>query len=283
MTPSDKLTAARARARFARLVAGPKREFDLAEAALVVAAEDDPRCDVARGLRLLDEWGREGAARLGGERGADRLAAFNAFMFEELGFAGNRQNYYDPRNSLLNQVLERRTGIPITLSIVYCEVGRRAGLAAQGIGFPGHFLVRVGGESDQDTLVDPFNGAVVDEENCQELLDNMYGGQVPLGAEHLRPATAREIIIRLLRNLKGIYSQAHLHRQALAVVERILLLSPQDFDERRDRGALLVQLGRYAEAVTDLKTYLNFSPGAPDAEAVREQLKRAHNLSAMLN
>lgn len=283
MTPSDKLSAARARARFARLVAGPGREFDLAEAALVVAAEDDPRCDVARGLRLLDEWGREGAARLGGERGADRLAAFNAFMFEELGFAGNRQNYYDPRNSLLNQVLERRTGIPITLSIVYCEVGRRAGLAAQGIGFPGHFLVRVGGESDQDTLVDPFNGAVVDEENCQELLDNMYGGQVPLGAEHLRPATAREIIIRLLRNLKGIYSQAHLHRRALAVVERILLLSPQDFDERRDRGALLVQLGRYAEAVTDLKTYLNFSPGAPDAEAVREQLKRAHNLSAMLN
>lgn len=283
MTPSDKLTAAQARARFARLVAGPKREFDLAEAALLIAAEDDPRCDVARGLRLLDEWGREGAARLGGERGADRLAAFNAFMFEELGFAGNRQNYYDPRNSLLNQVLERRTGIPITLSIVYCEVGRRAGLAAQGIGFPGHFLVRVGGESDQDTLVDPFNGAVVDEENCQELLDNMYGGQVPLGAEHLRPATAREIIIRLLRNLKGIYSQAHLHRRSLAVVERILLLSPQDFDERRDRGALLVQLGRYAEAVTDLKTYLNFSPGAPDAEAVREQLKRAHNLSAMLN
>lgn len=283
MTPSDKLTAAQARARFARLVAGPKREFDLAEAALLIAAEDDPRCDVARGLRLLDEWGREGAARLGGERGAARLAAFNAFMFEELGFAGNRQNYYDPRNSLLNQVLERRTGIPITLSIVYCEVGRRAGLAAQGIGFPGHFLVRVGDESDQDTLIDPFNGAVVDEENCQELLDNMYGGQVPLGAEHLRPATAREIIIRLLRNLKGIYSQAHLHRRALAVVERILLLSPQDFDERRDRGALLVQLGRYAEAVTDLKTYLNFSPGAPDAEAVREQLKRAHNLSAMLN
>ena len=283
MTPSDKLTAARARARFARLVAGPAREFDLAEAALLVAAEDDPRCDVARCLKLLDEWGREGGARLGGESGADRIAAFNAFIFEELGFAGNRQDYYDPRNSFLNQVLERRTGIPITLSIVYCEVGRRAGLVAQGVGFPGHFLVRVGGESEQSRLVDPFNGVVIGEENCQELLDNMYGGQVPLRAEHLRPATAREIIIRLLRNLKGIYSEAHLHRRALAVVERILLLAPQAFDERRDRGALLVRFGRYAEAVTDLKTYLNFSPGAPDAEAVREQLKKMQVRQAMLN
>ncbi|HVF87355.1 MAG TPA: transglutaminase-like domain-containing protein [Pyrinomonadaceae bacterium] len=283
MTPSDKIVAGDSRGRFARLALRANYEFDLAEAALLIAAEDDPRCDVARCLALLDEWGGEAQTRLGDKRGAARIAAFNSFIFEELGFAGNQQNYYDPRNSLLNQVLERRTGIPITLSIVYCEVGRRAGLKAEGVGFPGHFMVRVGEELDGGVLVDPFNRDVLDEEDCQERLDNMYGGQVPLTAEHLRPATSREIIIRLLRNLKGIYAGAHLHRRALAVVERILLLSPQAFDERRDRGALLAQLGRYAEAVADLKTYLAFSPNAPDTDAVREQLKRAHNLAAMLN
>ncbi len=283
MTPSDKLAAAEARGRFARLALRADREFDLAEAALLVAAEDDSRCDVARGLALLDEWGEEARARLAAERGVEKIAAFNSFMFEELGFAGNQQNYYDPRNSLLNQVLERRTGIPITLSIVYCEVARRAGLSAAGVGFPGHFLVRVGEEFNEGRLVDPFNRTIVDEEECQERLDSVYGGQVPLITEHLRPATSREIIIRLLRNLKGIYAPAHLHRRALAVVERILLLAPQAFDERRDRGALLAQLGRYAESVADLKTYLAFSPNAPDADAVREQLKRAHNLAAMRN
>ncbi|MDQ3684216.1 MAG: transglutaminase-like domain-containing protein [Acidobacteriota bacterium] len=283
MTPFDKLAAADSRGRFARLALRPDREFNVAEASLLVAAEDDSRCDVARCLALLDEWGGEAQTRLRDERGAARIAAFNSFMFEELGFAGNQQNYHDPRNSFLNRVLERRTGIPITLSIVYREVARRAGLSAAGIGFPGHFLVRVAEGFSEGLLVDPFNRTIVDEEDCQEWLDNMYGGQVPLTAEHLRTATPREIIIRLLRNLKGIYAGAHLHRRALAVIERILLLAPQAFDERRDRGALLVQLGRYAEAVADLKTYLTFSPNAPDADAVREQLKRAHNLAAMRN
>ncbi|HVF27621.1 MAG TPA: tetratricopeptide repeat protein [Pyrinomonadaceae bacterium] len=283
MTPSDKIAAADSRGRFARLALRPDREFNVAEVALLVAAEDDPRCDVGRCLALLDEWGGEAQTRLGDERGAARIAAFNSFMFEELGFTGNQQNYYDPRNSFLNQVLERRTGIPITLSIVYREVARRAGLSAVGVGFPGHFLVRVAEGFSEGLLVDPFNRAIVDEQDCQEWLDDMYGAQVPLTAEHLRTATPREIIIRLLGNLKGIYAGAHLHRRALAVVERILLLAPQAFDERRDRGAVLAQLGRYAEAVTDFKTYLAFSPNAPDADAVREQLKRAHNLAAMLN
>ncbi len=285
MTPADKLIASDVRTRFARLVLRPDRRFDLAEAALLVAAEEDPRCDVARCFAQLDELGIEARARLESERGASKVAAFNQYMFDNLDFIGNRQDYYDPRNSLLNHVLRRHTGIPITLSIVYIEVGWRAGLRTEGVGLPGHFIVRVrpDEESDEAMLVDPFNRAVIDEEDCQERLDVVYNGQVPLTANHMQAATPREIVIRLLRNLKAVYAQAHLHRRALAAVERILLLAPQALDEHRDRGALLAHLGRYAEAITDLRTYLNFSPDATDAEAVREQLKRVHAHLAALN
>ena len=181
--------------------------------------------------------------------------------FDEQGFAGNQSEYYDPRNSLLNHVLDRRTGIPITLSVVYIEVGRRAGLRVEGVGLPGHFIVRVG-DDDGAALVDPFHGTTIDEDDCQQRLDIVYGGQVPLTDEHLRATSTHEILVRLLRNLKAIYTQSQLYARALAVVERILLLAPHALDERRDRGLLLAQLGRFSPAIADLQTYLGFVPNA---------------------
>ena len=284
MTPADKLVMAEARSRFASLVMRLDQEIDLAEAALLVAAEDAPHCNVAHSRALLEEFGAEARARIAHQPGG-AISVFNQYIFEELGFVGNQTAYYDPRNSLLNYVLERRIGIPITLSVVYMEVGRRAGLRVDGVALPGHFIVRVHslGDSDAATLVDPFRGKVIDEEDCQERLDVVYNGQVPLDREHLQTATSREIMVRLLRNLKAIYVQAQLHRRALATVERILLLGPHLLDERRDRGALLAQLNRLHEAIADTQTYLKFAPGAPDADTVREGLKNMRIRLAMLN
>ncbi|HEX8423080.1 MAG TPA: transglutaminase-like domain-containing protein, partial [Pyrinomonadaceae bacterium] len=284
MTPAGKLLMVEARRRFARLLAQPDASIELAHAALLVAAEERPGLDVEHYRARLYELGlaaRERIAQAGEE--STPIVALNKFIFEELGFNGNQTNYYDPRNSLLSDVLERRTGIPITLSIVYMEIGRRAGVHVEGIGLPGHFIVRAQAAGGEPVLVDPFNGRIVDAEDCQERLDTIYGGQAPLTDAHLRPVPTREILARLLRNLKGIYAQAGLYRRALSIIERILLVAPAAIEERRDRGALLAQLGRYSEASLDVRAYLKRAPNAPDAERVKEQLKNMQTQLARLN
>src|SRR5918997_6460465 len=275
MTPADKVAAAEVRRRFAAEASRPEGEVDLARAALLIGAEEEPRrADVGRCLARLDEMAEEARARAV-RRGGSKVEALNKYLFEELGFVGNESDYYDPRNSMLHQVLARRVGIPITLSVVYIEVGRRAGLRVEGVGLPGHFVVRAfEGEDDEGVLVDPFNRRATDAEECQGRIDLIYDGRLELSGEHLRAVGARSILARMLANLKAVYVRAGLHRQALSAVERILLLAPSDLDERRDRGMLLAQLGRLHEAVADTQTYLNLSPDAADADAVREQLKR---------
>ncbi|HWW76355.1 MAG TPA: transglutaminase-like domain-containing protein [Pyrinomonadaceae bacterium] len=283
MTPADKLAAAEARAGFAAEVSRPEAEIDLARAALLVGVEEEPaRANVERCLARLDEMGEEARARAVA-RGGSRVAALNEYLFSEQGFVGNETDYYDPRNSILQQVLGRRTGIPITLSIVYIEVGRRAGLRVEGVGLPGHFVVRAWEMEGEGVLVDPFNRRTTDAEECQSRLDVIYDGRVTLSDEHLRPVGARAILARLLGNLKAVYVNAQLYARALAAVERIMLVAPHDLEERRDRGMLLAQLGRYAEAIADTQTYLNLSPDAADADAVREQLKKMQVRQAMLN
>jgi regulator of sirC expression with transglutaminase-like and TPR domain len=283
MTPADKLAAAEARSRFAAEVSRPEAEIDLARAALLVGAEEEPgRASVERCLARLDEMGEEARARAVA-RGGSRVEALNEYLFSEQSFVGNETDYYDPRNSMLQQVLGRRTGIPITLSIVYIEVGRRAGLRVEGVGLPGHFVVRAWEDGGEGVLVDPFNRRTTDAEECQSRLDVIYDGQVTLSGEHLRAVGARAILARLLGNLKAVYVNAQLYVRALAAVERSMLVAPHDLEERRDRGMLLAQLGRYAEAVADTQTYLNLSPDASDADAVREQLKKMQVRQAMLN
>lgn len=284
MTPADKVAAAEVRRRFASEVARSGVEVDLARAALLVGAEEEPRhADVESCLARLDEMGEEARARAV-RRGGSRVEALNSYLFDELGFTGNESDYYDPRNSMLHQVLGRQMGIPITLSVVYIEIGRRAGLRVEGVGLPGHFIVRAfENDEDEGVLVDPFNRRATDPEECQGRIDVIYDGRLELSEEHLRAVSARSILARMLGNLKAVYVRAGLFRRALAAVERLLLLAPSDLDERRDRGMLLAQLDQLHEAVADTQTYLNLSPNAPDADAVREQLKKMQARLAMLN
>jgi regulator of sirC expression with transglutaminase-like and TPR domain len=201
-----------------------------------------------------------------------------------MGFAGNQLDYYDPRNSFLNHVIDRRTGIPITLSILYMEVGRRAGLEVEGIGLPSHFIVRASHpDSIEGTLVDPFHGTVLSLEDCQDRLDTIYDGRVPLTKEHLRASRKREILARMLTNLKLVYVQAKMYRQALAVVERIQMVAPETTGEHRDRAALLMQLDRLAEAIAETETYLRLAPRATDADEARERLHLLQRQLAMRN
>lgn len=285
MTPAEKIAVLEARRHFELAAGQPDAAINLAHAALLIAAEDEPRFEVSKYRALLYEMGLEARRRVEATRDTP-VAALNDYVFAELGFTGNQQHYYDPRNSLLNHVLERRTGIPITLSIVYIEIARRAGLHAEGIGLPGHFIARVRRDEgdERGTMVDPFHGYIVDEDDCQQRLDVIYNGQLQLSPEHLRPATTREILVRLLRNLKGVYAQAALYREAVAAVERILVLAPDAADERRDRGLLLAQLGRLPEAIAELERYLaSASLAATDEEKTREELKKMHMRLAMLN
>jgi regulator of sirC expression with transglutaminase-like and TPR domain len=281
MTPASKLLAREMRQAFAAEVAKPDETIRLEYAALLVAAEDEAHLnvDVVEYLLRLAGLGIEARERVAAAPGL-AVEAFNRFMFDEAGFAGNQINYDEPANSFLNRVLERRTGIPITLSIIYMEVGRKAGLEVDGIGLPGHFIVRAR-ESDalESTFVDPFHGKTLEREDCQDRLDQVYNGQVALTDEHLRAATTRQILVRLLTNLKAIYARANSYRQTLAIIDRILLLSPLDAGEHRDRGIILSQLERLPEAIDELEAYLQMASNASDTAQVREQLhalKRRH-------
>jgi regulator of sirC expression with transglutaminase-like and TPR domain len=283
MTPADKLAAAEVRGRFAAEVLQPDGAINLARAALLVGGEEEPRrFDLDRCLALLEEMGEAARARIRSGEGS-AVEALNSYLFEGQGFTGDEADYYDPRNSMLHHVLARRKGIPITLSIVYIEVGRRAGLRVEGVGLPGHFLVRASADEGEGVLVDPFNRRLTDREECQKRLDVIYDGQLALREEHLRAVGVRDILARALGNLKAVYIQAQLFRRALSAVERILLLTPHDLEERRDRGMLLAQLDRFPEAIAETQNYLNLSPDASDAEAVSEQLKKMHLRQAMLN
>lgn len=286
MTPASKLRACEVRRAFAEEVARPDGAIRLDYAALLIGAEDEAAkvVDVGDYLSRLDSWAEVARRRLASSATPTPVEAFNRFMFEELGFVGNKSDYYDPRNSYLNEVMDRRTGIPITLSILYMAVARRAGLEVKGVGLPGHFITRVREvDSRHSTLVDPFHGKSIDRDECQDRLDEIYSGQVALRDEHLRAVTTSDILVRVLTNLKTVYARAGLYRQALAAVERILLIKPDAADELRDRGAFLAQLDRLAEAIAHTAAYLQLRPEAPDAKEILEQLKAMRRRQAVLN
>jgi regulator of sirC expression with transglutaminase-like and TPR domain len=240
---------------------------DLAQAALLIACEEYPDLDVPRYLRRLDGLGRAVAARVDDRRDESAVRGLNSLLFDEEGFRGNVEDYYDPRNSFLNDVLDRRTGIPITLSTIYIEVGRRARLPVDGIGLPGHFIVRVG-----TTLVDPFHGGVIlSEDDCQKRLDRIYGGRVKLDDTMLAPCERKTILARTLRNLKSIYTKAEDFTRALNVVELLLRVEPESLEDMRDRGMLHAALDCYALAASELEEYLRRSGNAPGNDQVRQK------------
>jgi regulator of sirC expression with transglutaminase-like and TPR domain len=193
-------------------------------------------------------------------------------LFVRRAFAGNRKAYYDPRNSFLNDVLDRSTGIPLTLGMVLLEVGWRLGLPLEGVNFPGHFLVRYRGDA-VDLLIDPFDaGKVRFADQAQELLDQLYGGMVRVQDPFLRTATRRDMLVRLLSNLKSVYVNVGDHVRALAVVERLLVIQPESRADLRARGLLLARMGRREEAMAQLQEYLDLTPGAGDQERIKSMM-----------
>ncbi|HEX6135207.1 MAG TPA: transglutaminase-like domain-containing protein [Longimicrobiales bacterium] len=259
-----------ARARFADAVRLPEPDVDLAQAALLIAAEEYPQLAPEPYLRRLDELSERVRDRLWNETAPIVvLQELSRVLFEEEGFRGNRMEYYDPRNSFLNDVIDRRLGIPITLSILYLEVGWRLDLPLQGVNFPGHFLVRYAGEAMQ-LLIDPFQGGMLRfEDEAQDLLDHVYGGSVRMQPEFLRVADRHDILVRLLSNLKGNYLNRRDDVRALSAIERILLVRQDSADDERDRGIVLTRLGREREAASALLRYLDLVPDAPDTARVR--------------
>lgn len=245
------------RQRFTREVRLAEGDLDLARVALLVAQEQYPQLPVDMYLARLDGLAEEVRGRLGQETAPlIVLQELTRTLYERHHFRGNTEAYYDPRNSFLNDVLDRRKGIPLTLGIVLLEVGWRVGLPLEGVAFPHHFLVRYRG-AGLDLLLDPFKGGEARfEDEAQDLLDRVYGGMVRVQPSFLRTASRRDMLIRLLNNLKSIYLNTGDHVKALGVVERILLLRPDAAPERRTLGVLLARMGRRAEAVEELRRYL---------------------------
>lgn len=268
---------------FARRVRRADSAIDLAAAALEIARVEHPELDARPSLAELDRLAAAARAE-GWERDPlRRLHRLREFLFEEQGFQGNAADYYDPRNSCLNDVLERRRGIPITLSLVLVEVGRRLDLALHGIGLPAHFIVGFQGGGCR-VLLDPFHGgAVLTPEGCQEVVSRAVGRRVAIREEHLVPVTKRQFLARMLNNLKAIYFKRQAWDKALGVAERLHLLDPDNASELRDRGAALVHLGELQRAACDWESYLQSCPEAPDAEAVRARLRRVRQALAALN
>ncbi len=247
-----------------------ERDLGLARCALLVAKEEYAQLPVERYLARLDQLAEEVKDRLATETaGPVVLQELIRTLYDRHGLRGNPEAYYDPRNSFLNDVLDRGLGIPLTLSIILLEVGWRLGLPLEGINFPHHFLVRYNGVA-QRLLIDPFDPEKLRfEDQAQELLDNHYGGMVRMRKDFLRTASKREIILRLLTNLKGIYANARDDVRALAVSERVLMVRPGALDELRDSGVLLARLGRSDEALERLGRYLTLAPEAEDVDQVR--------------
>jgi regulator of sirC expression with transglutaminase-like and TPR domain len=274
----------RIRADFARLVKRPEAKFDLARAALLIAAEANPNVDVDGEIHTLESWASQLRAQLDPSwNNLQKLARLRNFVYEELRFRGDHRDYYSPSNSLLNEVMGRRLGVPLTLSIIFMELGWRVGMPLEGVGFPGHFLVRLAGEP-LDLLLDPYErGTSVHEEDCRRMLHDLSDGKLELSDGHLASISKREMIVRLLMNLKGAYLRADDDVNALAAVDRLLLLKPDDLDEVRDRGLLLYRLQRYVPALEALLRYLDEGPDAPDREAMEEHARNLRTLVATLN
>ena len=268
--------------RFSRLVSGPDDAVDLAEASLLIASEEYPGLDIARYLGRLDAMGRDVRESLGREPSA-AVEALNRYLFKQEGFHGNQDDYYDPRNSFLNDVIDRRTGIPITLSTVYIEVARRAGLDVFGVGLPGHFLVRAEAPG-RAVLVDPFHGgAVLSEADCQKRLDRVFEGRVRLGPAMLAPCSRKAILARMLRNLKAIYVKADDYPRALRTIDLLLSLDPRSAEDLRDRGLLHAAFDCYALAAADLEACVALAPAAPEAAALKAKITEMRSKAARLN
>jgi regulator of sirC expression with transglutaminase-like and TPR domain len=272
----------RIRADFAALATRRGDSIPLAEAALLIAAEEYPALDVNVYLSRLDALAddiREAVDNARDVREAGTLLA--RFLREDEGFRGNADEYYDPRNSFLNEVLDRRQGIPITLSILYMEVARRLGMAVHGVGLPGHFLVLL---AEAGTYVDPFHGEVdLREEDCARRMHERFGDDMTFDRAMLAPQSNRQILTRMLRNLREIYRNQADDQRALAALDRLVLLNPHAAFLYRERATLLGQFGQYQRALRDVEQVRKLQPGVRRSERFRNWRRFLREMAARMN
>jgi regulator of sirC expression with transglutaminase-like and TPR domain len=266
----------------ATLAADPAAPLDLAEVALELAREEYPSLDVEATLAELAALAREVRPRLRGGLAA-RVQALGRYLFHDLGFHGNERDYYDPRNSYLNDVLDRRTGLPITLSAIAIAVGTRAGMEVAGVGLPGHFIAKAVGRGEE-VYFDPFHaGRVLSVEDCSALVQSVLGSPFEATPEALAAVPVGLIVQRMLNNLKGAYSKLRDFPRSVRIISRLRQLCPGDVSQRRDLGASLLQAGRAGAAIDHLRAYLNAEPPPVDSRAARELLHEAEGQVARWN
>lgn len=258
---------------FSRAVQCPDEEIELGRAALAIALEEYSNLEIEAYLTRLDRLAAAVQDRAGAEPHPYRLiASTNYVLFNQERFQGNRDSYYDPKNSFLNEVMERKCGVPISLSVLYMEVARRAGLMLHGVGFPGHFLVKYVG-NEEEIVIDPFHGGEIRSvDELEEMLDQIYQGKIAFQPEFLSPVPKKQIIKRMLNNLKAIYIHQGDLLRTLSVVERLVILEPKSPQELRDRGLLYLRVECFSQALEDLEAYLRLAFHAEDAHEIREQV-----------
>jgi regulator of sirC expression with transglutaminase-like and TPR domain len=269
------------------LFAGPDLEderIDLIRGALVIARTEYPRLDIEEYASRVERMARQVAAMASDLDPKRTLAALNSVVFEQANLRGNREDYYDPRNSFLNDVLDRGLGIPITLAIIYMEVGKRVGFHLSGVGMPGHFLLKHYRENGQEILIDCFNrGDVLSRQDCQSRLDEIYSGEMKMRPEFLHPISRRQILTRMLNNLKTVYLSTRNFRKALPIADLILVIYPRSAEDLKQRALLRYSMGLHALAAEDLEQYRKISPESSDAEEIRQMSLSIRRMLALMN
>jgi regulator of sirC expression with transglutaminase-like and TPR domain len=262
----------------------PEDQIDLGRATLAIATQEYPDLKIEDCLSQLDALGQAVELRIGEDRNPYRvIAALNTVLFKEHGFQGNRAEYYDPKNSFLNDVITRKKGIPISLSVIYMEVARRVGLSLGGVGFPGHFLVKYH-DAEIEILIDVFNeGEIRAREDLDQMLQQLYRGQVSYQPGFVAPLSKRDILRRMLNNLKWIYLEKGDPLKTLSVLDQLVILDPGSASEIRDRGLLYITLECYAQALEDLESYLRLAPGADDAPRIKAQIESVRQRSVQIH
>jgi regulator of sirC expression with transglutaminase-like and TPR domain len=258
---------------------------DLLRAALTFARIEDPQLDLEHYAHRVEELARRVGAKIQDlDEPTQVIAALNEVLFQEEMFRGNTVDYYSPRNSFLHDVLDRRLGIPITLALVYMEVARRVGFPLFGVGMPGHFLLKHYDVDGRSILIDAFErGQVVSEEDCRQKLNTIYSGQVALQPEFFLPVTRRQMLTRMLNNLRSIYLSQRDFRRAVQVVDLILVIYPRSPEDVKQRAVLRYNLDDYRGALNDFDEYVKMSPDASDAEEIRQTALSLRRSMAMMN
>ena len=267
-----------------RIFEAPTHRVDLGRAALVLARFEYPALDVDSYLKKFDQFAKDAPAPPESGYEPERVIDdLNRYFFEGLGFAGNKDDYYNQRNSFLNDVIDRRTGIPISLAVVYLEVARRLGLPFYGVGLPGHFVVKYD-DGRREIYIDVFRrGALLDRDGCQALVTTLRGQDTPLSESDFRGVDSRHILIRMLNNLRNIYLDSRQYRKGLPVLDAIVALAPAVADTLKHRAWLHHEMGQWAEARRDLETYLSLRPDADDASDARRWISRLRKKQAAMN